>query len=76
MFVDRYEQSNLIEDCERFLKTMEKLKPYILEFNEDDIINDKKYLFDYVVGGRIWQPIIMITHDKCTFFANNGICKT
>lgn len=54
MFVDEHERPDVIEDCERFLKTMEKLKPYMVEFNEDGIMKHKKYSLNYVVGGEIW----------------------
>ena len=52
---------------------METFKPYIVEFNPDGIMKPKEYLFDYSMGGNNWWPIIVITHNKCTFSANNGI---
>lgn len=54
---------------------MEKLKSYIVEFNKDDTMKNKKYLLDCIVGRGIWWPIIVIIYDECTLFANDGICK-
>lgn len=45
----------------------------MVEFEEDSTKKPKIYLFDYVVGGNNWQPIIIITNDVCTFFVNNRI---
>lgn len=64
MFVDGHEQLDVVEDCERFLKTMEELKPYMVEFNEDSIMKDKKYSLNCVVDGRIRRSIIMITYNE------------
>lgn len=47
---------------------MDELKPYVVEFNEDDTIKDKEY-------PKIWQPIIGITYNKYIFSTNNSICK-
>ena len=52
---------------------MEDLKPYIVEFEEDGKMKPKTYPSGCTVGGSDWQPIIVITHDKCTFSANDGI---
>lgn len=53
VFVNEYEQPDVIEDRERFLKIMEELKPYMVEFNKDGIMKDKKYPLDYIVDRRI-----------------------
>lgn len=75
MFVDGHERPDVVEDCERFLKVMEELKPYMIEFNKDGIMKDKEYSLNCAVGGGIRQPIIMITYDECMFSTNDGICK-
>lgn len=75
MFVDGHKQPDVVKDCERFLKTIEKLKLYIVEFNEDGIIKDKEYSLNCAVSGGICQPIIVIIHNKYMFFANNNNCK-
>ena len=51
---------------------MEKLKPYMVEFNEDGTMKPKGYLPDCAVEGENQQPIIVITHDECTFSANEN----
>lgn len=53
MFVNGYKWLDIIEDCERFLKKMEELKPYIVELNKDGIMKDKKYALDYAIGKAI-----------------------
>lgn len=45
----------------------------MVEFEEDGTIKDKIYPHDCAVRGKNWQLVILITHDKCTFFANDGI---
>ena len=65
----------MVENRERCLKKMEELKPYMVEFNEDGTMKDKEYPFDCAVGGEVRRPIIVITHDVCTFSANGGIRK-
>lgn len=54
---------------------MEELKPYIVEFDKNDVMKLKVYFSDWAVRGNNWWPIIVITHNKCTFFANNRIWK-
>ena len=73
VFVDGHERANVVEDRKNFLKRLEELKPYIVEFEEDGIMKPKIYLANCAVGGDERQPIIVITHDECTFSANNGI---
>ena len=75
VFVDGYERLDVVEDCKRFLNKMEELKPYLVEFNEDDAMKDKTYPSDCIVGGEDRRPVIIITHDKCTFSANDTIYK-
>ena len=54
---------------------MEELKPYIVKFNKYGTIKAKDYSSHCVVGGEEQRPIIIITHDECTFSANNNIRK-
>ena len=46
--------------------------PYIVEFKADGSIEEKKYPPDCTVGNPDQQPIIVITHDKSIFLANDG----
>ena len=71
VFVDRHEQSDVVEDCANFLKKMEELKPYMVKFFEDSAMKPKVYPSDCAVGGENRQPIIVITHDECIFSAND-----
>ena len=52
---------------------IEDLKSYIVEFEEDGKMKPKIYPSGCTIGGSNWQPIIVITHNGYTFFANNGI---
>ena len=75
VFIDGHERSDVVEDRKNFLKKMEELKPYMIEFEEDGTIKAKTYPSDCVVGGPNRRPIVVITHDECTFSANDGIRK-
>lgn len=48
----------------------------MIEFKEDGKIKQKIYLSGCIVGENNWQLIIVITHDKYTISANNGIKRT
>ena len=73
VFVDGHERSDVVEDRKNFLQKMEELKPYIVEFEENGTMKPKIYPSDCAVGGNDRRPIIVITHDECTFSANDGI---
>lgn len=62
----------MMEDCANFLKVIKDLKPYMVEFEEDGTLKPKVYLDDYRVEDPNQCPIIIITHDKCIFSANDG----
>ena len=73
VFVNGYKQPDRIKDQNCFLTKIEKLKPYIIGFNKDNIIKSKDYPVYYTVGGEKRRPIIVITHDEYTFFTNDGV---
>lgn len=73
VFIDGHERSDVVEDRNNFLKKMEELKPYMVEFEEDGAMKAKTYPSDCAVGGSNRRLIVVITHNKCTFSANNGI---
>ena len=52
VFLNRHEQLDLVKDCAKFLNLMKDIKPYLVEFNEDDTIKDKVYCPDYVVNNN------------------------
>lgn len=70
--MDGHERSDVVEDRAKFLKYMKDLEPYLVEFEEDGTMKTKTYPKDCQVGGEIRRPIICITHDECTFSANDG----
>lgn len=43
----------------------------MIKFNENGIIKAKDYLIDYIIRGEKYCLIIIITHNKYTFFTNN-----
>lgn len=73
VFVNDYEQSDMLEDENYFLIKINELKAYIIEFNKDGAIKAKDYLVDYAVGGEERRSIIIITYNKCIFSANDGV---
>lgn len=75
VFIDGHERSDVLEDCKNFLRRIEELKSYMVEFEKDGAIKEKVYPSDCAVEGEKQQPIIIITHDECTFSAKDGIRK-
>ena len=73
VFVDRHEQSDVVKDWKNFLQKIEELKPYIVEFEENNAIKPKVYLANYAVRGNNRRQVIIITHNEYIFPANNGI---
>lgn len=76
VFVDKYEQPDVVEDCEKFLNIMKDLKPYLVEFEEDESMKTKNYLNHCAIKRDVHCSVIVITYDKCTLFANDRIQKT
>lgn len=72
VFLDGHERSDVVEDRHQFLSELEKLSPYLVEFNEDGSMIPKEYPCDCTVGGPDRRPYILITHDESTFSANDG----
>ena len=62
----------MVEYCNQFLREIEAIKPYLVEFEEDSSMKSKIYPEDCAVRGSNRQPIIFITHDESTFNANDG----
>lgn len=54
---------------------MEELRPYLIKFDENGIKKDKMYPLDCAISDKDYRPVNIITYDKCTFSANNSICK-
>ena len=75
VFFDGHEREDMVEYRETFLSEIKSLLPYFLEFSSDGYMLPKVYRDDFAVGGSNQRPIIMITHDKSTFSANDGRWK-
>ena len=75
VLINWHEWPDVVEDCKAFLEKMEELKPYMVEFNKNGAIKPKVYSSDCKIGGNNWWPIIVITHNECTFSTNNEIWK-
>lgn len=73
VFVDRNERADVVADRKNFLRKIEELKPYMVEIDKFGVMKPKVYPPDYAVGGGNRQPVIVITHDECTFSANDGV---
>lgn len=54
---------------------MKNLGSYLIEFEEDGSMKTKEYPDNCAVGGDKHCPVIVITYNKYTFSANNGIWK-
>lgn len=54
---------------------MADLEPYFVEFEDNGIMKPKLYPQDCQVGENDRRPIICITHDECTFSANDAKTK-
>lgn len=75
-FVDRHEQLDIVKDCKNFLKKMKELQSYLIIFKENKKKKPKIYLPDCAIGEDNYCQIIVITHNKCIFSANNRGQKT
>lgn len=75
VFVYGHERPNVVKDRNKFLRTMKDLAPYLVKFEEDGSIKTKEYPDDCAVRGDKRRLIIVITHNKYTFSANDGIWK-
>ena len=73
VFIDGHERPDMVEDRANFLKVMEDLKPYMVEFEPDGTMKPKIYPINCVVEGSNRRLVIVITNDECTFSANDGV---
>lgn len=73
VLIDGHERPDVVEDRANFLKVMEDLKPDMVEFEEDGTMKAKVYPDDCVVEGQNRRLVKIITHDECTFSANDGV---
>lgn len=71
MLINRYKQTNIVEDRYFFLKTMLDLELYLVEFNLKDNIKVKIYPNSFQVKNTDCQSAIVITYNEYLFYANN-----
>lgn len=74
MFIDGHKRPDVIEDRKHFLQVMKELEPYLVEFDKTGQMIPKVYPSDCKVRGDKRRPVIVITHDECTFLSNDGPC--
>lgn len=72
VFINRYKRSNVVEYCYQFLRELESIKSYLVEFEKNGSMKLKVYLDNCSVGGSNCYFIISIMHDESTFNTNNG----
>lgn len=75
VFIDNYKWPDIVKNRNHFLTKKEKLKLYIVKFNEDSIMKAKDYPVNYIVKEEEHCLIIKITHDECIFSTNDLIQK-
>ena len=63
----------MVQYKKTFLEEMKSLLSYFVEFSNDRSILPKIYLEYCAVGGPDQRLVIIITNDKNTFYANNGL---
>ena len=52
IFMDGYKQLDILENCAKILRKIEKFKLYIVEFNQDRVMKSKIYASDCIVEGE------------------------
>ena len=62
----------MVENRTEFLQFLADLEPYLVEFDFEGRIKEKNYPPGCEIGGTNRRPVICITHDECTFSANDG----
>ena len=70
--MDGQERQDVVGYREGFIKRLEELWPYIVEFDNDGTIVNKVYREGCNKGGRDQQQIILVTYDESTFSRNDG----
>lgn len=71
VFLAGHERSDVVEDRHHFLSELEKLSPYLVEFQKDGSMVSKKHLANCAVNRPHCQLCILITHNKSMFSAND-----
>lgn len=64
VFIDKYEQLDVVEDCEIFFNIVKYLELYLVEFEKDRSMKTKNYPNDYIIKKDVCCLIIVITNNK------------
>lgn len=76
IIINKYKYLYIIKAQNNYWIRIKDLKLYIIEFEENNIIKPKIYLFNYIVKTNNCLSIIVITiYNKYIFSTNNNICK-
>lgn len=54
VFVDKHKWSNVIKNCRNFVRKIERLKPYMIKVDKNDIIKSKIYYFNWKIKKKNW----------------------
>lgn len=73
IIINRYKKPNIIKDCINFLRKIKKFKLFLIRFNKNSNIRFKVNFFNYIVGSKNSQLIIIIIYNKYIFSTNNKI---
>ncbi len=71
--IDGNQRSDIVKDCTHFLKTIKKLKIYIVGHEKDGTLKIKVLLLANKLKELNRQSIIVITYVECTFSANYAV---
>ncbi|KAG0123787.1 hypothetical protein HOY82DRAFT_618690 [Tuber indicum] len=75
VYIDGHEREDVVAYRERFVKVLEELWQFVVEFEDDGKMREKVYPNGCEVGGKK-KPIIIITHDESTFSSNDSRRQT
>ncbi|KAI1002517.1 hypothetical protein K3495_g5683 [Podosphaera aphanis] len=75
VYIDGHKRPDVVEYRMRFFTEMDNLGPYLVEFEADGSIKNKIYPAGCQVDGENCRPINVITHDECTFSADDGLSR-
>lgn len=72
VFFNRYKWPDIVEYRAQFLKELEALSPYLVEFQVDSSIEEKAYPLDCIVNDPNKRPVMLITHNESIFLINDN----
>lgn len=63
----------MFKDCQKSLRIIKDLEPYLMGFEKDGSTKAKNYLNDYTIDNNICQLDIVIINDEYIFSINDEI---